>query len=239
MSIAARILANTQNRQYPLPEKNWKYYQEWHKTIFFHWEVPVYFLEEYIPDGLELDLYQNMAWVSVVSFEVKNRTLRNMPAFPYLSNFEEINVRTYVTKNGIRGIYMFSIETNKLIEVLLSKLFAGLPYQKSEIKRSGDELRSSNKKLEHILDITIGAHAPILHKTALDLWLTERYALYEVCGTKLCRFDIHHAEWNLSNLDVTIRDICYDAGKYTINIYPDTIQYSEKIEVLFWDKIEV
>lgn len=238
MSTIKEILASTGNRQYPLPDRKWKYYQEWHNTVFFHWEVPPYLLEKYIPKGIELDTYNNMAWVSMVSFEVKSMRLRNLPAFPYISNFEEINIRTYVTRDEIPGIYLFSIETNKFIEVLFSRLFIGLPYQKCQIKRSGNHVQSENKTLNHLLDITIDKNTALVNKTGIDVWLTERHSLYEMCGSKICRFDIHHKEWDLRNPDVTIHDIMYEAGKYKISTYPDKIQYSEKIEVVLWGKVE-
>lgn len=238
MSTINQILAETGNRQYPLPQKNWKYFQEWHHTIFFHWEVPVYFLEDHIPEGLHLDTFKNTAWVTLAAFEVKNMRMRHFPPVPYVSNFQEINIRTYVTKNGIPGIYLFSIETDKFIEVLFSNIFIGLPYQKSVINRASDQIQSINKELEHLLDIKIGATSS-LKKTALDLWLTERHSLYEICSRKLCRFDVHHKEWELRNIDVTINDILYDAGNYTINIYPDIIQYAEKLEVVLWEKEKI
>jgi len=239
MASIKEILSSTQHRQYPLPEKKWKYFQEWHNTVFFHWEIPVYFLEGYIPKGLKLDTFANMAWVSLVSFQVKSMRPRNLPAFPYISNFEEINIRTYVTHNGIRGIYMFSIETNKLAEVILANLFIGLPYQKAEIKRNGDLIFSKNKKNSHHLDIKIGTTLPLGKKTELDFWLTERHSLYDICNKALCRFDIHHKELEIKDLDVTIKEVWYNAGKYTLNTYPDKVQYAQRTEVVLWGKKKV
>ena len=236
MSKADQILASTGNRQYPLPEKKWKYFQQWYDTIFLHWEVPVYFLQEHIPKEIELDTFNNMAWVSLVAFEVRNMKLRNTPSLPYVSNFQEINLRTYVIKDGKPGIYMFSIETDKLIEVLLTRVFIGLPYKKSKIKRTRKRIVSQNKALNQRLDITIGKTRPLAEKTNLDFWLTERHCLYETCGNKICRFDIHHKQWELKNLSVSINDILYAAGKYNVNILPDKIQYSEKLDVILWGK---
>jgi uncharacterized protein YqjF (DUF2071 family) len=239
MNISDEILSNTSNRQYPLPAKKWKYFQEWHETLFFHWEIPVYFLKEYIPEGLELDTYNKMSWISLVAFEVKNMRLRNLPPFPYISNFQEINLRTYVIKDGKPGIFMFSIETNKFTEVLLTRMFIGLRYQKSKIKKSAKRLRSDNKIQNQKLDVTIGKAIPLKEKTKLDFWLTERHALYENCGNTLCRFDIHHKEWDLKKPDVTINDIFYNAGKYNVSTFPDKVQYAQKIDVLLWGKEKV
>ncbi|MEZ0128635.1 YqjF family protein [Flavobacterium sp. LBUM151] len=236
MDKIKHILSQTSNRQYPLPEKKWSYFQEWHQTVFLHWEVPVYFLEEYIPKGIELDTYRNMAWISLVAFEVKNMRLRNLPPFPFISDFQEINLRTYVIKDDKPGIYMFSIETNKLAEVLLTRLFIGLPYQKSKIKRTAKRILSTNKIQKQRLDVTIGKIKPLKEKSTLDYWLTERHALYENCADKICRFDIHHKEWDLKELNVTVNDISYNAGKYDISTFPDKVQYAEKIDVLLWSK---
>lgn len=238
MCSIKKILNRTENRQYPLPELKWKYYQEWHQTVFFHWELPVYFLEEYIPQGLILDTYINMAWVSLAAFQVKNMRHRNLPSLPYLSNFEEINIRTYVTRNGIPGIYLFSIETNKFIEVFLTRIVIGLPYEKATIRRHRNQLYSENKKQKHLLDIKTGKSKILKNKTELDVWLTERHSLYEICANKICRFDIHHQEWRLRDMEITINDIGYKAGKYTINTYPDKIHYATKTQVLLCPKKE-
>jgi uncharacterized protein YqjF (DUF2071 family) len=237
MNTIDEILQSTACRQYPIPAKKWKYFQEWHNTIFLHWEVPVFFLEEHIPEGLKLDVFNNMAWISFVSFEVKNMRLRNLPSLPFISQFHEINIRTYVIKDNKPGIYLFSIETDKLIEVLLTRAFVGLPYQKAKIKSTPTRLLSKNKPQHQYVDITIGENRPLTEgKNALDFWLTERHALYENCGGAICRFDIHHKEWDLKNLNATINNIEYKAGKYSLSTFPDKMQYSEKIEVLLWSK---
>jgi uncharacterized protein YqjF (DUF2071 family) len=47
MSKIDEILASIGNRQYALPEKKWKYFQQWNDTLFFHWQVPAYSLQEH------------------------------------------------------------------------------------------------------------------------------------------------------------------------------------------------
>jgi hypothetical protein len=57
MGKSAQILASTGNREYPLSEKNGNIFSSG-MTIFFHWEVPVYFLQEHIPKKMELDTFK-------------------------------------------------------------------------------------------------------------------------------------------------------------------------------------
>lgn len=236
MNKIKHILAQTSNRQYPLPKEKWKYYQEWHDTIFFHWKVPKRLIEQYIPDGVELDTFNNIAWISLVAFEVKNMRMRNLPVLPFISHFYEINIRTYVIKNGIQGIYLFSIETDKFIEVFFSRLFIGLPYQKSKIIRTKTSLFAENTNLNSHLNIEFDIDTSSLEKTDLDFWLSERHALYENCNKKLCRFDVHHQEWNLQKLNAKICKMKYNAGKYALTIYPDKVHYAKKAEVILWGK---
>ena len=236
MNKIEHILAQTSNRQYPLPQQKWKYYQEWHDTVFFHWKVPAILLEKYIPEGLQLDTFNAIAWVSLVAFEVKNMRMRNVPALPYLSHFHEINIRTYVIKDGIPGIYLFSIETDKLIEVLFTRLFIGLPYKKSTIKRTKSALLAHNAALHSHLNIEFKNESSPAEKTDLNCWLSERHALYDNCNEKIGRFDIHHPEWELYNLNAKIIKIKYQAGRYNLNIYPDRVHYAKKIEVVLWGR---
>lgn len=230
------ILAHTSNRQYPLPEKKWKYSQEWHNILFFHWRVPKSLLEKYIPEGMELDMIDNTAWVSLVAFEVKNMRLRNLPPFPGISNFHEINLRTYVVKDGIPGIYLFSIETDKFREVLLTRIFTGLPYQKSQIKRTLHCLKSDNKKSDSHFTMVDSSKASTIEKSALDLWLTERHSLYKNFNEETYRYDIHHKELNLREPKAEILDINYKAGKYAPTVHPDKVHSARRLDTLFWAK---
>ena len=45
--------------------------QNWENLSFMHWIVNKDILGKYIPEGLELDLYQNNAFVGVIPFMMK------------------------------------------------------------------------------------------------------------------------------------------------------------------------
>ena len=233
---ANAILRDITNRSFPLPKRSWKYYQQWNNTVFLHWIVPAEEIQELLPPGLELDTFEGNAWISLVAFDVNKMRLKYLPPFPFISNFTEINVRTYVTKNGIDGIYLFSIETDKFIEVLLTRNFIGLPYVKSEIKKSKGKLSSANKVHNYYLDLTY-KHIGISNaKTELDYWLTERHCLYNYREEKLYRHNIHHKEWNLEEADISVWDINYNFNEISLNVNPDKIHYSNKLDVLLWGR---
>jgi uncharacterized protein len=236
MSSAKTILPDTSQRTYPLPDRNWKYYQQWHNSTFLHWIIPAEKIKELLPPGLELDTFEGNAWVSLVEFEVKKMSPHYLPPFPYISNFREINVRTYVTCKGIRGIYLFSIETDKIIEVFLTRSFIGLPYEKSLIKKTPNNVVSVNNYHNYFLDYSLAPVGLPTEKSKLDYWLTERHCLYNYHNNKIYRHNIHHKEWDLEEIDISISDVNYDFKSFSLNINPDKIHFSKKLEVLLWNR---
>ena len=94
------ILNSTAHRPWEIPKESWKYYQEWNRAIFLHWEVELSELQKWVPKELEIDLFEGKAWVSVVAFTMEKIRPKNLPPFSLISNFEEINIRTYVKSNN-------------------------------------------------------------------------------------------------------------------------------------------
>jgi uncharacterized protein YqjF (DUF2071 family) len=79
----------------------------WENIVMANYEIDPKILQPYLPKGVELDLFEGKAYVSLVGFMFKNTRLFNIP-IPYLGTFEEINLRFYVlrkeaghTKRGV------------------------------------------------------------------------------------------------------------------------------------------
>lgn len=101
---------------------------------FFHWPVEATLFERLLSDGLQLDLYDGTAWVSVVPFRMEDVMLRGLPAVPRVSNFPELNLRTYVTKDGKPGIWFFSLDADQYLAVWAARRFFHLPYFKANMR---------------------------------------------------------------------------------------------------------
>jgi uncharacterized protein len=69
----------------------------WENIIMANYAVPIEILKPFIPQGVELDLYNDKAYVSLVGFMFKNTKLFQVP-IPWLGTFEEINLRFYVVR---------------------------------------------------------------------------------------------------------------------------------------------
>lgn len=67
----------------------------WENIIMANYAVEPELLIPFLPKGVELDLYNGKAYVSLVGFMFKKSKLFNIP-IPWLGTFEEINLRFYV-----------------------------------------------------------------------------------------------------------------------------------------------
>jgi uncharacterized protein len=182
--------------------------QTWLELLFAHWTVPVEQLRSRIPSALELDLYEGTAYVGVVPFRMSNVRLRGTPAVYGLSEFLELNVRTYVTAGGVAGVYFFSLDASNPIAVRVARAWYQLPYydasmslefaggngqdaiqNKGTNKRSRDDdaqwvhyashrVDSQNNDVGFRASYRPIAKIELAKKGALEAFLTERYCLY-------------------------------------------------------------
>ncbi|WP_200975210.1 YqjF family protein [Echinicola sp. 20G] len=230
------ILKNVEHRTFKLPEGNWSYYQEWNNAIFLHWKVDVNQLKNLVPEDLEIDLFENEAWVSVVAFTMERIRTRNLPSFPPISNFHELNIRTYVRYRGRPGVYFLSIEGGKLISCHVAKFLSDLPYRYSKIKRNNGSFINNNSVSNDFIHLTFKIEDPKAEKTKLEKWLTERYVLFQDTDKAINEFDIHHIEWPIYEVDMNEINFNYPKFKSLLNSAPNLKQYSPGVQVIAWAK---
>ena len=230
------ILKQTSHRPWDLPAKTWSFYQEWNNAIFLHWEVNIKELQKFVPEVLEIDLHNSKAYVSLVAFTMEKIRPKHLPSFPPISNFHEINIRTYVKHNNKSGVYFLSIEGGKRLSCKLAKAISQLPYRYSKMKRRKGNYQSYNKVFNDSLNLKFKRANPKSIKTELDKWLTERYALFQENKNVINSFEIHHLEWPTQELNITHLNLEYPRFKKLINNNPDITHYSKGVKVLAWNK---
>jgi uncharacterized protein YqjF (DUF2071 family) len=236
MNHIQEILKENKHRPINLPDGTWKYYQEWHDTIFCHWKIPVKPLLEMLPPGLELDTLNGEAWITLVLFTVKKLRPKYIPAFIPVSNFDEVNLRTYVLHDNVPGIYFFSVEAQKAFSVLLAKMVTGIPYTHTSIKRDYHRYSVKNgpdgrRVFCNYIPVNI-----IRRKSAPDKWLTERYVLYLHENGNLYRYNVHHQPWPLKTMRIKKFRIHYRTGKLVLSGRPDRKHFAERVDVLVWGR---
>ena len=233
------ILNQKQHRPWKIPTEKWRFYQEWNKAIFLHWQVDLTELQKLVPKELEIDVFEGKPWVSVVAFTMEKIRPRNLPYFSPISNFDEINIRTYIKSNNKSGVYFLSIEGGKSLSCKVAKVMSELPYRFSKIKRTENRYQSTNSVYNDKLNIEFTVGKEINEKTALDKWLTERYALFQDTETSINEFEIHHLEWSINEIDLKIVEFSYPRFNELFKNEPNMIQYSKGVKVIAWGKNKV
>ncbi len=240
MSDLKKLLDTTHHRPYEIPKESWQFYHQWKDILFLHWPIPKDILRPHVPDNLSLDTFQGQCYISYVIFSMRDIRPKNLFPFSPISDFHEINVRTYINLDGKAGVYFINIEAEKAISAFIARQLSGLPYEYAKILRTNNSCISKNKNKNFSVDITYEIGEKILQKSELDIWLTERYCLYQVTREKMYRCDIQHEAWNLKNIKISALRLNYHFGDFTLGHTPfSSAHYSDCLEVLSWPKVEV
>lgn len=227
-----------EHRPWKLPNKKWKFYQEWNNAVFLHWKVSYENLKKLVPEGIEIDSINGNCWVSLVAFTMEKIRPRYLPSFPPVSNFDEINIRTYVKRNNKTGVYFLSIEGGKKTSCMVAKGISELPYRYSKIVRTNNNYKSKNLVFNDSMTLDYQIGKTIIQKPELDIWLTERYALFQDSGDCINEFEIHHLPWEVKTLEIDRLSLNYPRFKNLLNESPDIARYSPGVQVIAWDKVK-
>jgi len=219
-------------------------HQAWGKLLFMHWRIEARVLRPLIPKRLEIDTFDGSAWIAITPFTMWDiRALPPfLPAIPGLSSMHEMNVRTYVHKDRVPGVWFFSLDANSAAAVLAARTFFFLPYYHAEMELDQDgnkikysSVRSDDPPAELQATWTIGERLPFSHPGSMEFFLTERYCLYSERGGDLYRGRIHHEPWPLQEVTLTFLNstMIESRGLPTPKDAP-LLHYCEEIKVDIW-----
>jgi len=189
----------------------------WHDLLFMHWPIEADSLRPLVPPVLSLDTFDGSAWLGIVPFRTTDVRPRFLPAVPALSDFPELNLRTYVTAEGKPGIWFFSLDAHNPVAVRLARATFHLPYFDAEMSCRASE--------NGVLYRSVRMHrgAPRAEFAArygpsgdpfesvpgtLENFLTERYCLYAADKRgNARRGGIHHHLWPLRPAEAEVRTL--------------------------------
>ena len=193
-------------------------HQNWHHLLFLHWEVPAAELQRMIPPQLTIDTFEGNAYVGLVPFTMTGVRPVLTPPLPWVSSFHEVNVRTYVHRDGREpGVWFFSLDASSSIAVAAARAAYKLPYFHSEIEFAAsadprpiidftsqrDDPRGTkpaNARLRYQPMEGIVAHAS---PGTIEHFLIERYILYTIDSEhRLYRARVHHQPYPVNRAEI-------------------------------------
>lgn len=254
MSERAGIEADTAHRPWPLPADAWILFQSWRSLLFAHWRLEPERLLPHVVPSLELETYDGSAWLGVTPFLLTGFRARWLPAIPGLSEFRELNVRTYVRRGDRPGILFFSLDADSSLAVLGARTVFRLPYRNADMsmteeddgwirydcrRRPGESGASGEGEGAEIR--FEGRYRPSgdafrAEPGTLEHWLTERYRLYApLAGGGLLYGDIHHPPWTLREGEAEIgRNTMAAPLGIELDRPPDRLHFAARQDTLIW-----
>jgi len=235
-------LRATSHRPWPIPERPWSWRQTWCDLLFAHWPVPVAALRAAVPSSLTIQQFDGTAWIGVVPFRMEGVMRRPLPDLPWVSAFPELNVRTYVERDGKAGVWFFSLDASNRLAVWAARRFFHLPYfhasMQSVGRGDGIDYRSHRTSDDAAFE---GWYEPVSGSYAatpgtLEHWLTERYCLYaESADALMFRTDVHHRQWPLQRARAVIaRNTMLDSIGLAIGNEAPLLHFSRRLDVIVW-----
>jgi uncharacterized protein len=241
------ILNEVAHRRWPMPDTPWVMTQTWHDLLFAHWPVDAAALRERVPSEFDLDLFNGTAWLAVVPFHMTNVAPRGVPSLPWISEFPELNVRTYVRVDDQPGIYFFSLDAGSTLAVQAARTLLNLPYFSASISvrqqagRIDYDSRRDDARSEASLSVSylpVGTRFQAVNDT-LEYFLTERYCLYNLNHDGApYRLEIHHPPWPLQAARAEFaRNTMADAAGLSLGDVQPLLHFSQRQDMVAWAPI--
>ena len=184
--------------------------QSWDDLIFLHWACDPQEVQSRLPKGLRVDTFNSQAHISIVGFKMNKVRPFNLPAVPWLSYFNELNVRVYVVdQKGEPGVYFLSLDCDCWPAVAVARKFFSLNYISTKMNFA------SNSDNHHLAAQRTGdgevAHYKWqtknnVHRASpgtLVFHLTERYNFFTEKNGQLLRGQVYHEPYELIDVNCT------------------------------------
>jgi uncharacterized protein len=188
-------------------------FQRWVHLLFIHWPFPPETVQMTLPHGLQVDTFNGNAWIGIVPFFMRGVHPAGCPSVPGISNFLELNLRTYVRDvAGRPGIWFYSLDANQALAVCIARACFALPYEFADMsakvcdgeidyrsRRFGSKssLRYRYRPTEKLGEAKLGT---------LEFFLIERYRLFARRGNKILSGRVNHSPYPLRKVTVTHAD---------------------------------
>jgi uncharacterized protein len=245
--MTQRMAIDDAHRPWPSPARPFAMVMSWHDLLFMHWPVDVALLRPHVPAPLAIDTFDGTAWIGIVPFRMTGVRPRGLPAVRGLSNFAELNVRTYVMIGDRPGVWFFSLDAANPIAVEVARRAFHLNYCHAQMRcvrdSARDEVSYASRRTHRGLPRAAFAGdyrptGPAARSVAgtLDHFLTERYCLYAAARDgRLFRGEIAHAPWPLrpAEADVRLNTMTEQLG-FALPMTKPLLHFVDRLDVVAW-----
>ena len=217
---------------------------EWRDLIMANYEVASELLDQYLPAGTTLDLYDGKCFISLVGFMfVDTRVLGFL--IPFHINFEEVNLRFYVRRKmdgEERDAVTFIREIVPLPAVsIVARVAYGEPYETWEMSHSDVDSRITYEWSKHgvgnRMSAVIGDDLGVPAHGSHEKFIIEHYWGYtRRSATRTDEYLVEHPPWELSavkdaQIDVDFGQTYGDKFAFLTDSQPYSVLFSRGSEI--------
>lgn len=197
-----------------LPSRAHVMHQRWEKLAFLHWRWNADEIQRTLPPGVFVDKFQGEAWLAIVPFYMRGIRPRFCPSVPGISNFLEMNVRTYVHDElGRPGVWFYSLDCDQPLAVWTARTFFHLPYQHARMSAPvGDgwidyacHRRGESAASRYRYQVSGQKH--VAEPGSLEFFLAERYLLFSQTPRGIRCGQVHHTPYPLAEVKLEAWDV--------------------------------
>jgi uncharacterized protein YqjF (DUF2071 family) len=184
----------------------------WENLIMANYAVETDVLMPFLPKGVELDLFEGQAYVSLVGFMFKKSRIFKLP-IPLLGTFEEVNLRFYVKRkvnNEYRRGVVFINETvpYKPVAWLANKLYKehyiAIPTKNKILHSENNKTVKYDWKIQgkwNFLEVQATTKAREMPSNSLEEFIFEHYYGYtKINETETQEYKINHPRWLVNDV---------------------------------------
>ncbi len=183
--------------------------QNWRRLLFLHWAMEPGIVQASLPSGLWVETWDGAAWLAIVPFAMERVRPVAMPGLPGVSNFLELNVRTYVRdESGMSGVWFFSLDCSQPLAVWGARTLFRLPYFRARmseevgLSRTEYTCRRSGTNVAANYRYRAVGPAGRAEPGSLEEFLIERYRLFTAFPKRLRTARVAHEPYQIQPVEV-------------------------------------
>lgn len=226
----------------------WLVFMRWEDLLFLHWRVPIEALRPLVPGAFEIETFDGSAWLGVVPFRMAHVHPRFLPPVGIVSDFAEINVRTYVRFGGRPGVWFLSLDADDRLACALGRNAFRLPYRRAVMSAEEGSDGWIDYRSDRVGRVAAGFRGRFRPRSdgpapadELTDWLTVRDGLWTVDrqGRPLWA-GIRHPAWLLQAAEAEISDISLVAADgVSVEGPPVHMAFSRALDVVGWRPVRL
>jgi uncharacterized protein len=220
---------------------------EWRKLAMANYSVDKKILDKYLPRRTEIDLWNDICYVSLVGFMFKDTKVKGLK-IPFHTNFEEVNLRFYVRYKDNwewkRGVVFIKEIVPKPALTFVANTVYKENYETMPMTHSWTTVDDTltveyrwKKNRWNSLKVVADKNATPIRDGSEEEFITEHYWGYtKISNEKTSEYGVEHPKWEVYEaksylIDVDFREVYGHDFNFLTTEKPKSVFLAEGSEI--------